>query len=232
MHQFWESVIKPIIIATQPKIIVEIGSFTGLNTFRILEYCKLCHAECIIIDPKPQYDTHQVRTEYKGQVKFIKKYSLDALPKIHACDLVLIDGDHNWYTVYHELKHIERIAIKSGRFPIILLHDVGWPYGRRDMYYFPESIPEPFRKPYAQKGMLQGQSELLEHGGLNDFMFNAVHEHGEQNGVLTAVEDYMKQNALPLQYYELQSNNGLGMIVPQSSIVNAVLPYIMKTSML
>ena len=37
--------------------------------------------------------------------------------------------------------------------PVCFLHDVGWPYGRRDLYYAPERIPEEFRQPWAQKGL-------------------------------------------------------------------------------
>ncbi len=40
--------------------------------------------------------------------------------------------------------------------PVLILHDVGWPYGRRDLYYTPETIPEEFRQPYEQAGMLPG----------------------------------------------------------------------------
>ncbi len=230
MHRFWEKVIKPIIIAARPKIIVEIGSLTGLNTFKLLDYCKHCNAECIIVEPVPKYNDSLLKAYYGDHATMMKKLSLEALPDIRACDLMLIDGDHNWYTVYHELKQVEKMAEQSGTFPIVLLHDTNWPYGRRDMYYFPESIPENFRKAYARKGMKPGQSELLDSGGFNDIALNAICENGERNGVLTAIEDFMKESAFPLELYELYSNNGLGMIVPQQSDIRQVLPYILDTS--
>ncbi|MEI0736392.1 hypothetical protein VQ056_06415 [Paenibacillus sp. JTLBN-2024] len=37
---------------------------------------------------------------------------------------------------------MERMALSAGAFPVVMLHDIDWPAGRRDMYYFPESIPE------------------------------------------------------------------------------------------
>ncbi len=37
MHRFWEKVIKPIIITVRPKVIVEVGSFSGFNTFKLLD---------------------------------------------------------------------------------------------------------------------------------------------------------------------------------------------------
>ena len=230
MHNFWEKVIKPIVIAAQPKTIVEIGSLTGLNTFKLLDYCKHCNAECIIVDPKPQYNVQLLKAYYGDHVTMMEQFSLDALQDIPKYDLILIDGDHNWYTVYHELKLVEKMAEQSGYFPIVMLHDTNWPYGRRDMYYFPESIPEEFRKPYARKGMEPGFSELLDSGGFNDIAFNAIYENGEKNGVLTAIEDFMKESALELQYHELYSNNGLGIIIPQHSHIQRTLPYILQTS--
>ncbi|MEK8132655.1 class I SAM-dependent methyltransferase [Paenibacillus filicis] len=230
MHRFWEKVIKPIVIAAQPKIIVEIGSLTGLNTFKVLDYCKHSEAELIIVEPAPQYNYDLLKAYYGDHVTLLQKFSLDALPEIPKYDLLLVDGDHNWYTVYHELKLAEKMAEQSGSFPIILFHDTNWPYGRRDMYYFPESIPEEFRKTYERKGMQPGVSELLESGGFNNIALNAVYEHGERNGVLTAIEDFVKESPFSLRYYDLYSNNGLGIIVPESSSIRKVLPYILESS--
>jgi hypothetical protein len=93
-------------------------------------------------------------------------------------DCIIIDGDHNWYTVYNELKTIaERDLIKTEG--TIFFHDVCWPYGRRDMYYQPKQIPKEFTHPHAWQGEF----------------FAAVHEGGERNGVLNALEDFLKENA-------------------------------------
>ncbi len=64
---------------------------------------------------------------------------------------MFLDGDHNWYTVFHELRLIEEHCQRNERlFPLVLLHDLGWPYGRRDLYYNPETIPAEYRQPYAR----------------------------------------------------------------------------------
>ena len=74
-------------------------------------------------------------------------------------DAALIDGDHNWYTVYNELQLLAEVAREAGApLPVLIMHDVGWPYGRRDLYYAPEQIPEEFRQPYAQRGMRPGHA--------------------------------------------------------------------------
>jgi hypothetical protein len=128
------------------------------------------------------------------------------------------------------LKLAEKMAKRTGRFPIVVLHDTDWPYGRRDMYYFPESIPEEMRKPSALRGLEPGRSELLESGGMNCTVYNALYEYGEQNGVLTAVEDFMRESRFKLKYYQLYSNNGLGIIVPDDSPHHSIINYIIATS--
>ena len=222
--------IKPIVLATRPKTIVEIGASSGKNTFNILAYCKACDAKAIIVDPQPQIDLQDLQKQFGEIYQMMQMRSLEALPLIPKYDLILIDGDHNWYTVYHELKLVEKMADRTWQFPIVLLHDTEWPYGRRDMYYIPDSIPETFRKPYARKGIMQGKSELLKSGGINKSLNNAMYENGEKNGVLTAVEDFMQQSQYRLAFYQLHSNCGLGIIVPEYHPVRAILSYIIETS--
>ncbi|MDR0271643.1 class I SAM-dependent methyltransferase [Paenibacillus sp.] len=230
MHRFWEKVIKPIIIAVHPEHIVEIGSLTGMNTFKILDYCKLAGARSTVIDPAPQFDVELLEAYYGDAFQMVRDYSLQALPKLEPYDMILIDGDHNWYTVYHELKQVEHTALSTGQFPVVMLHDVDWPYGRRDMYYFPESIPEEHRKPHAKLGVKPGEPVLVLQGGFNNTLSNALMEHGERNGVLTAVEDFLKGTPFDLTLHQLHSSNGLGIILPANSPAARVLPFILNTS--
>src|SRR5664279_1515283 len=115
-------------------------------------------------------------------------------------DAALIDGDHNWYTVYNEMRLLAEGARRGGApLPVMIMHDVLWPYGRRDLYYSPDQIPEEFRQPYAQKGMRPGGRKLLERGGLNPTMHNALEEGGPRNGVMTAVDDFVAEYDKPLR---------------------------------
>ncbi|TNJ66205.1 class I SAM-dependent methyltransferase [Paenibacillus hemerocallicola] len=230
MHRFWEKVIKPVLIAAKPSVIVEVGSLSGKNTFKLLDYGKHCKAQCVVVEPAPQFDVELLQLIYGDGLKLMRQLSLEALPLIERYDVLLLDGDHNWYTVYNELKQAERTAVNMGTFPIVMLHDTQWPYGRRDMYYFPSSIPESMRQPHALKGIEAGKSELLESGGWNATVHNALHEHGERNGVLTAIEDFMRESPFKLKWYQLYSNNGLGMIVPDDHPILDVLDYILDTS--
>ena len=114
-------------------------------------------AELHVIDPVPEFDPAEHERRFPGRYIFHRDLSLNVLPTWSPMDAALIDGDHNWYTVYHELQLLADVAPTPARpLPVLILHDVGWPYGRRDLYYAPEQIPEEFRQPYAQRGMRPG----------------------------------------------------------------------------
>jgi hypothetical protein len=215
MHRFWDTIIEPVLGALQPETIVEVGSHHGDNTRSLLEYCQRHGAKLHVIDPLPQYDVAAWQEQYGEHLVFHKALSLDALPTIDRFDAVLLDGDHNWYTVFNELKVIEeRSKASSRRFPLVMLHDIGWPYGRRDGYYDPDSIPDEYRKPFKQKGMMPGSTELLEDGGFNSNFANALSENDPRNGILTAVEDFLEQTEQAIELIQLPGLHGLGILVP------------------
>jgi len=173
------------------------------------------------IDPAPKFDVEQFTRQFEGHFVFHRAKSLDALPELGQCDVVLIDGDHNWYTVYHELVLLETHAAETGQpFPFILLHDVGWPYGRRDLYYDPDSIPAEYRQPFRRKGIRPHSTALVDVGGLNANLCNAIQEGTPCNGVLTAVEDFLKQTQQDLELLTIPGFCGLGMLVPKNSLVS------------
>lgn len=215
MLAFIDKIILPLLSLSQSRKVVEVGAEFGKTTLNLLEYCRVVDGHLFVVDPAPQFDVADYKQRYHKQFHMLKDYSLEILPHLQDYDFILLDGDHNWYTVYHELKLIEKMAIRNQKIPVILLHDTEWPYGRRDMYYFPESIPDLFRKPYAKMGMVPGQSSLTESGGANAILYNALYEHGPWNGVLTAIEDFLKQTPLPLSFHRLYSNNGLGILTPR-----------------
>lgn len=216
MHRFWNSIIEPIFSILKPRIVVEIGSDQGDNTRKLLQYCQKHNGTLHSIDPLPRFDVTKWKEEYGDTVVFHVALSLNALSQINHMDAVLIDGDHNWYTVFNELKLIEKGARKSKRgFPLVLLHDIGWPYGRRDLYYDPDTIPEAYRKPYTKQGIKPGKGEPVEQGGVNSHLFNAIYENDLQNGVLTAVEDFIEEAEIELELIKVPIVSGLGILFPQ-----------------
>ncbi len=212
MHPFWQSIIQPLFEILKPREIVEVGADYGDNTRNLLTWCRRFGERAHIIDPFPKFDPEDFAAEYGDAFVFYKGMSLSALPMISRMDAVLIDGDHNWYTVYHELKLIEKSD--HDVFPLIFIHDVAWPYARRDMYYDPETIPEAWRMAYARKGIDPDSIDLAEEGGLNPHLCNARYAHNIRNGVLTAVEDFMRESPLTLELVTIGMFHGLGILFP------------------
>lgn len=215
MNRFWEGIIMPLLSVTNSVNIVEIGAEFGTNTLKILAYCKQKNGVLHVIDPVPQFDVDGFRQIYVEAFKMHIGFSLDSLAGIKDYDAVLIDGDHNWYTVYNELNIVEKNAEVKGEFPLVFVHDIAWPYGRRDLYYYPDLIPPEYRKPYAKKGIELGRSELLESGGHNLIYNNASFEYGDKNGVLTAVEDFLQQTSCRISFFKSMMHNGLGILMSE-----------------
>lgn len=211
MNKFWKTLILPVIKEKKAKHIVEIGADTGKNTKSILEFCEENNAKLSCVDPFPKFEAEKWMKTHTNYFDFYKELSLSALPLIKDYDVVLIDGDHNWYTVYNELKIIQKTNIGK-KFPIIFLHDTSWPYGRRDLYYNPENIPEIYRQPYKKMGIAPGTSSLVEVGGLNSHLYNSIYENNLQNGVLTAVEDFISESLEKLYLTKFEGFHGLSVI--------------------
>ena len=141
MFPLWDDVIAPVIDAVVPRRIVEIGALRGETTVRMLKGLG-SQCELHVIDPEPQFDPAEHEQMFPGRYHFHLGTSLDVLPNVPPADVVLVDGDHNWYTVFHELRLLAETARQADvPLPVLVLHDVGWPYGRRDLYYAPERIP-------------------------------------------------------------------------------------------
>jgi hypothetical protein len=213
MRTFVRHYIAPLARSRHWKSICEIGSRTGTSADHLLQ---LPLESYTIIDPCLDQD---LAAKYAGdsRVHVVKSNSLDALASgerigpASEFDSILIDGDHNWYTVFNELRFIrERALVRPGGF--IFLHDVDWPYGRRDLYYQPDTIPAEFRYPFTQKGMIRGQSALAEVGGLNSHYNNALHEGGPKNGVLTAIEDFLAWHPQDYRFFRIHYQWGLGVL--------------------
>lgn len=215
MNRFWIDFIKPILECTQAKHILEIGCDQGNNTSNLINYCKENNGIVYGIDPVPSEQVMDLQREHEDIFKFYQDTSLNAITKLSELDAVLIDGDHNWYTVYNELLLIEK---HFDKFPITLLHDIGWPYARRDMYYNPENIPGAYLKPYKKKGIKFGQPKLCDYGGINASFNNSIYENSLRNGVHTAVEDFINDSNLELRFVKIDGFNGLGILIDKNKV--------------
>ncbi|MGH9227192.1 MAG: CmcI family methyltransferase [Acidimicrobiales bacterium] len=220
MYPLWDDVVAPLIDAVDPRRVVEIGALRGETTTRMLGRVG-SRCELHVIDPEPQFDPAEHEHAFPGRYHFHRGLSLDVLPGLPAADVVLVDGDHNWYTVYHELRQLANTASQAGApLPVLVLHDVGWPYGRRDLYYEPDRIPEEFRQPWGRAGMWPGRRDLAFMGGLNQHMANATFEGGPRNGVMTALEDFAAEHPAALRLVVVPVFFGLA-IVAETAVLEA-----------
>ncbi|NLD76560.1 MAG: hypothetical protein GX643_07815, partial [Acidimicrobiales bacterium] len=221
MFPFWKDVLAPVLEAGGVRRLVEIGALRGENTRQIIEHLGP-ETELHVIDPVPAFDPAEHEREFAGQYVFHRALSVDVIADLPVMDAALIDGDHNWYTVYNECRLLaERSRAEGAPLPLMILHDVLWPYGRRDLYYSPETIPEQHRQPYAQKGIHPGRDELAKGlSGLNPNHFNATHEGGPRNGVMSGLEDWMAEHPEPLRMVVLPIYFGLAIVVEESRLAN------------
>jgi cephalosporin hydroxylase len=218
MFPLWDVAIAPVLHAAQARRVVEIGAWRGETTERMLGDLGP-DAELDVIDPEPAFDPAGHEETFPGRYRFHRALSVDVLPTLGPMDAALIDGDHNWYTVSNELRLIAEGAKRHGTgLPVLVLHDVLWPYGRRDLYYAPEQIPAEFRQPWARAGMNLGVRRLHPAKGLNPTMCNAEEEGGPRNGVMTGLEDFLAEHPRPVRKLVLPIYFGLAIVVEEDRI--------------
>lgn len=218
MQRFWSHFIEPLLRALKPQHIVEIGSQGGGNTAHILHFCKEHDSRATIIDPLPIGNMEEIAELLAAYSTHKQGLSLDILPKLPVADAYLIDGDHNWYTVYHEIDTvITKAKTENQPLPLLLFHDVGWPYGRRDLYYDPATVPAEGVLPYVKGGLVPGVTAPVEGEGFNAHLCNALEEGTPENGVCTAVEDATAKYRSDYRLYTIPGWHGLALMAPHNA---------------
>jgi hypothetical protein len=179
----------PCLDAAGARSVTEIGAFAGDLTRVLVHWAEGSGAQVLAVDPAPQKGLERLAQE-SSRLELIRRPSLEALPALPLPDAVIIDGDHNYFTVSQELRLIAASAGED-RLPLLLFHDVCWPHGRRDDYFDVEQIPEDYRHPVVGSagGITPGNLGLSPDG--LPYPRSAASEGGPRNGVLTAVEDFI-----------------------------------------
>jgi hypothetical protein len=181
-------VMIPCLDAVGARSVVEVGAYAGDLTALLLEWAAASGARVLAIDPEPQKELLALGRE-RDDLELVRETSLEALRRIQLPDAVVIDGDHNYYTVSEELRLIAERA-SAATLPLLLFHDVSWPHGRRDDYFDPELIPEEDRRPTAHNASIFPGEPGVRDGGV-PYHWPAANEGGPRNGVLTAIEDFV-----------------------------------------
>jgi hypothetical protein len=170
--------------------VVEVGAERGRLTQELLRWAAPAGAKVTAIEPEPISDLLELVEEYP-ELEVVEETSLDALARIPIPDAVVLDGDHNYFTLSNELRLIADRA-PDGQLPILVFHDVCWPLARRDQYAAPDRIPPEHRHPYGEDVKLVPGNPGTAERGL-PFEWAALEEGGPRNGVLTAIEDFMEE---------------------------------------
>ncbi|MEA2293956.1 MAG: hypothetical protein QOE86_1595 [Solirubrobacteraceae bacterium] len=205
-------VMVPCLDAAGARSVMEVGAYAGDLTEVLADWARLTGAKVWAIDPAPQPRLVEL-AEQRSELGLIRETSLAALPTAPVADAVVIDGDHNHFTVSEELRLVAQAA--GDTLPLLLFHDVCWPHGRRDDYYDASQIPADRRQPVHEGGGLFPGEPGLRRGGL-PYRGPAAREGGPRNGVLTAVEDFVHARD-GLQLAIVPAFFGLGVVWDRSA---------------
>ncbi|WP_239394790.1 class I SAM-dependent methyltransferase [Frankia sp. CiP3] len=204
----------PLVEAVRARSVVEIGSESGVTSSLLVDMLRRHGGgRLLIVDPDPRGlpDSGEA-----VEVVTVRGYSPQALDGLPLADAYLIDGDHNFPTVSAELRTVDEAVRAHGgsHFPLVILHDVGWPAGRRDQYYVPSRIPRRDRQPYSwDHGVRLDNAEAVRGGFRGEGAFAwALTEGGPRNGVRTAVEDFIADRP-ELRFHLVSPIFGLGVVV-------------------
>jgi len=213
----FSDIIFPALEIAQAKNLVEVGAEYGTMTLNLIEFTKQKGGELVSIDPCPSPEAEELfhSTEH---ARLVVDLSLNVLDRYDA-DAYLIDGDHNYYTVFHELELSWKKSRGAGRPYLAFLHDVGWPCARRDQYCNPDQIPEEYRHAHSwDKGITLDNPDLIDGGFRGEGGWAAaLKEGGPQNGVLTAIEDFAQDKDEQLFWARIPAVFGLGVLFDRNA---------------
>ena len=182
-------ILLPCLEAAGARSVLEIGSYKGELTADLIAWGDARGARISGIDPLPPDELRELAAANPG-FELIERTSHEVLAEIERLpDAIVLDGDHNWFTLSEELRLIAERA-DGGTLPLLLFHDVCWPHARRDTYYAPERIPEEYRQPLGHDVGLAPDEPGTNELGL-PFVWAAMREGGERNGTMTAIEDFL-----------------------------------------
>ena len=133
---------------------------------------------------------------------------LNVLNKYTDYDAIFINDDPNWFTVYNELNIIKE---NTNEFPLVFICNNVFPNKKRDSYINPKIIPEEYLNEYSEELPLNDKIIIY------DNLYHAKDEFTSRNGVLTAIEDFLKENK-SIGIMNIKLLNGITILYPLNSI--------------
>lgn len=201
----------------RPRQIIEIGAESGAFSEELVKWCRNAGATLTTVDPTPQPRVKEMAAASPDVHKLVLEPSPAALAGLPSAEITIIDGDHNYYTVSSELAFLHDAAERSGVAPLFVLHDVAWPWARRDIYYQPAKLPPEHVHPHTfNLGVHIDSAEPIDGGFRNVNQYGAaLHQGGPRNGVLTAVEDFVAAHK-GYRLFRVPAVFGLGVVFADS----------------
>ncbi|WP_407454706.1 hypothetical protein [Methanobrevibacter sp.] len=179
-----------------------------LNRFKVKEIVVCGKFDEQILNQISECDVNSIQYISKDFNNNPKESSLTILPNLSNYDAIFINDDPNWYTVYNELKIIKET--NKSNFPLVFICNNVFPHKRRDSYFYPELIPKEFRN-NCSKDFLYGDLTMY------DGLFHAIDENTPNNGVLTAIEDFLSENN-SIGVLNIKLVDGTTILYPKNSI--------------
>lgn len=101
MTAFWP-VIQELLNIVKPARLVEICGDEGESTQKLCTWAKQHQAYVHVIETQPKDKLKHIVAQYQLASLHVGR-SLEILPTLEAATRFVIDGDHNYYTVYNVL---------------------------------------------------------------------------------------------------------------------------------
>jgi len=205
----------PLLGAASVRSVTLLGTEHGSTTSLVVELLRAGGGgRLLIVDPEPG----RVPAAGRGlDIDVVRSHGAVGLDGHTPTDAYLIDGDANYATVSASLAAVDDAVHEFGRttFPLVIVHDVGWPTGRRDQYRAPDRLTDADLQPHSwDAGVTLDVSDAIPGRGIRgDGTYAwAIAEGGPRNGVRTAVEEFVAGHP-ELRFFTVAPVLGLGIVV-------------------
>jgi hypothetical protein len=190
-------------------------------------YTELGASKVYCIDPYPTTELRETLAK-NPKLELVERPSPQVLAELPAADLYVLDGDHNYAVLHGELTYL----LKHAPDAVIALHDVLWPWSRRDLYYEPTLLTGDAKHEVSfEDGPTIWHDELTPAGFVGHGSYSvAVEAGGERNGVLTAIEDAIAEAEDDWLFVIVPAVFGMGVMVRKNApfakkMLDALKPY-------